>query len=152
MKSSLQSSRQPAQPGNAEFAAHLADYLERAIGARYGWTGHADDLAQVARLAVAQELREHGHLPEPLLRRYILRRAWCDVRDEFRRLRRQDGRLAERARPRTHPMDSRLSIRLSGETLSALAQAAARRGASLSAEARAILEESLGVRARGAAR
>ena len=85
MKSSLQSSRQPAQPGNAEFAAHLADYLERAIGARYGWTGHADDLAQVARLAVAQELREHGHLPEPLLRRYILRRAWCDVRDEFRR-------------------------------------------------------------------
>ena len=152
MKSSLQSSRQHAQHGNAEFAAHLADYLEQAIRARYGWTGHADDLAQVARLAVAQELREHGHLPEPLLRRYILRRAWCDVRDELRRLRRQDPRLAERARPRTHPMDSRLTIRLSGEVLSALAQAAARRGASLSAEARAILEESLGLGARGAAR
>jgi hypothetical protein len=149
VRSSLESSR---QPGNAEFAAHLAAYLERAVRARYGWTGHADDLAQVARLAVAQELSEHGHLPEPLLRRYILRRAWCDVRDELRRLRRQDPRLAERARPRTHPMDSRLSIRLSGKTLSALAQAAARRGTTVSAEARAILEESLELRARGAAR
>ena len=149
MRSSLESSR---QPGNAEFAAHLAAYLERAVRARYGWTGHADDLAQVARLAVAQELSEHGHLPEPLLRRYILRRAWCDVRDELRRLRRQDPRLAERARPRTHPMDSRLTIRLSGEVLSALAQAAASRGTTVSSEARAILEESLGVRARGAAR
>jgi len=144
--------KQHAQPGNAEFTVRVTAYLERAIRARYGWTGHADDLAQVARLAVAQELREHGHLPEPLLRRYILRRAWCDVRDEFRRLRRQDPRLSERAPPRTGRMDSRLSIRLSGETLSALAQAAARRGASLSAEARAILEESLGLRARGAAR
>jgi hypothetical protein len=151
MRSSLESSRQPGEPANAEFAARLAAYLERAIHARYGWTGHADDLIQVARLAVTQELSEHGHLPEPLLRRYVLRRAWCDVRDEFRRLRRQDPRLAERARPRTDRMESRLTIRLSGEVLSALSEQAARRGETLSAEARAILEESLGLRARGAA-
>jgi len=138
------------QPAGAEFAAQLTAYLERAIRARYGWSGHADDLAQVARLAVALELGQHGHLPEPLLRRYVLRRAWCDVRDEFRRLRRTDPRLAERARPRTGRM-GRLTIRLPEETLSALSEQAARRGGTVSAEARAILEISLGLRTRGAA-
>lgn len=131
-----------------DFERRLVAYLERLVRSRYGWTGHTDDLVQAARTAVAAEIAEHGRLPEDLLQRYCLRRALCAVRDELRKLKRQDPSLAgQRPQPsRRRPMQP-VRLRLPEPAIKSLAELAAERGSCISAVARELIEDALHERA-----
>lgn len=126
------------------FERKLNAYIERLVRGRYAWTGHSDDLVQAARTAVAAEIATHGKLPENLLQRYCKRRALCSVRDELRRLKRQNPDLAgQRPQPsRRQPLQP-LGIRLSAESIGALAELAAERGSCITAVARELIEDAL---------